>query len=652
MPPKTPNIAGDFRRFNELLRPERRSYALGLVALLFVNACDVIAPLFLAIAVDVAAAQVGGPAPTTPPLLAFFGMDAATLTFAATVIIFLMLQVGANVSRYPMLMYVAVPSHRIGQTVRNTLVDHFLRLSMPFYDRAKSGDLMSRATNDVHQVRMMYGPGVLVGADTIFIITLVVTVMLSLSWKLTLIAMIPLPIIALVTNVLSHAEYNRFEAVQDDLSELTERARESFAGIRVLQAYAREGFDLGRFRHFSHRHLAKQLDLARVRSVLMPTLDLMMGISIVLILLFGGTAVVRDTMSIGTFVAFLFLVGYMSGPMMGFGWSVSLFQRGRASMRRIDALLAEPIDIVDAPNARVARAVATDADHTNVGGIEVHNLTFRYPERVLHLDDADADTTDDKKSAKNTPDEQDEDAPIVPTRELALQNITLSVAPGETLGIIGPVGSGKSTLAKLLVRLYDPPAGAVSLDGDDVLELTLASLRETIVVAPQDTFLFSDTVERNVTMAASDLDPVQTFTRNAHLHDEILELKHGYETMLGERGVNLSGGQRQRLAIARSIAANPKVLVLDDCLSAVDAKTEEAILASLREVFENRTGIIISHRVCAVQGCDKIAVLEEGRLVAHGTHAQLREGDGYYARIAREQGVGTPDAAQSGEAGA
>lgn len=616
------NLAHDIRRFFALLRPEAGHYSIGMLSLLVVNVCDVIAPVFLAVAIDVAAASVGGPPPETPPILGWVGIDAATLTFATTVVAYLALGVGANVFRYPMLMFAAVPSHRIGQAIRNALTDRFLRLSMPFYDRAKSGDLMSRATNDVHQVRMMFGPGVLIGVDTILILSLVVAVMLSLSWKLTLLAMIPLPIIALVTNALSHAEYDRWKEVQDDLSELTERARESFAGSRVLQAYARESFDLGRFRHFSHRHLGKQLRLARVRSVFMPTLDLMMGFSTTLILLFGGRAVVRQDLSVGTFVAFLFLVGYMSGPMMGFGWAVSLFQRGRASLRRIDTLLAEPIDILDAPDARPA---------TGDGAIEIANLTFSYPERpTAESDDAEADNASDETS----------DSGPVRTRPVALTDVSLTVPTGTTLGLIGPVGSGKSTLAKLLIRLYEPPPGTVKLDGDDVLDLTLDSLRTTVVVAPQDTFLFSDTVARNVTMAAETAHPVEHYTRLAHLHDELLALDKGYDTMLGERGVNLSGGQRQRLAIARAIATDPKVLVLDDCLSAVDAKTEEAILGSLRDVFAQRTGVIISHRVCAVQACDQIAVVEDGRITALGTHAELLKTEGYYARIAAEQGVG------------
>ena len=594
----------DIRRFFQLMRPQRSRVTIGLISLMLVNLCSVIAPLFLAIAVDLVAAAAGGPPAQTPPLLAAFGLSVVAMPVVIAVVVYLVLQFAANAFRYPMLMFVAVPSHEIGQSIRNTLTAHFMRLSMPFYDRSKSGDLMSRATNDVHAVRMMFGPGVLVGADTIFIVTLVIAVMLSLSWQLTLIALMPLPIIAFVTNKLSHAEYDRFEAVQSDLSELTERARESYAGIRVIQAYARETFDRTRFNFFSRRHLDRQLALAKVRSVLMPTIDLMMGLSNALILTFGGAAVVRGDLTIGSFVAFLFLTGFLSGPMVGFGWSVSLFQRGRASLRRIDALLAEPVDVHDHEGAQPL---------PNRGDVELRDLTFAYPQLRSN------------------------------ERSEALNGVSVSVPAGQTLGVIGPVGSGKSTLAALLVRLYDPPAGTVFVDGVDVLDAQLESLRETVVLAPQDTFLFSDTVARNISLSGQRDVDVERFTRLAHLHNEVLDLKKGYETMLGERGVNISGGQRQRLAIARAIATEPPVLILDDCLSAVDAKTEEVILDNLREVFEGRTGIIISHRVCAVQGCDQILVLEDGHVTERGTHAELVGGEGYYSRIAAEQGAGGHD---------
>lgn len=612
-------LTHDIKRFRELLRPERGAYALGLFALFMVNITEAAAPIFMAVAIDLTEASLTGSAVKTPPALAMLGISAASFTIISAILCYLVLQTVANVARYPMLMHTAVPSHRIGQTLRRKLVTHLLSLSQSFYDRSRSGDLMSLATADINAVRMMMGPGVLVGIDTLFIVSMVLLVMFALSWELTLIALIPLPLIALFTNFFSHAEYNRFEAVQEDIGELTERTRESYAGIRIIQGYAREDFDGDRFQDYSLRHYAKNMHLARIRSFFDPTLDLMMGASNVLVFVYGGLMVVENTMTLGTFVAFLFLINYLSGPMIGFGWAISLFQRGRASLRRLDAFWDTKIEIQNSEEAK---------PHRGDGGLVIKDLSFAYAGPKL-VEDEDEDPQTATADAKD-------DRTSEPIR--ALEGVSLELAAGQTLGIIGAVGSGKSTLARLLVRLYEPPEGTVLLDGVDIRDLELESLRETIVMAPQNTFLFSDTVARNVMLSAADPDgEPETFTELASLHSELEELKEGYDTMLGERGVNLSGGQRQRLAIARAIAADPKVLILDDCLSAVDARTEEAILGNLRRVFDGRTGVIISHRVRAVQRCDQIIVLEEGRVTERGTHAELIEANGYYARIAAEQ---------------
>ncbi|MFW6058394.1 MAG: ABC transporter ATP-binding protein, partial [Persicimonas sp.] len=517
-------------------------------------------------------------------------------TLVMAVVAYLGLQLVANICRYPMLMWTAVPSHQIGQTVRRSISSRLLSQSQSFYDRAKSGNLMSIATADVNAIRMMLGPGLLVGANTLMLSTLVLAVMFALSWKLALVALIPLPLIYLVTNKLSHLEYEGFEAVQEDLSEMTERVRESYAGIRIIQGFARESFDRGRFEGFSLRHYAKNLVLARVRAAFDPTLDFMLGLSTVLVLVFGGIWVASGQIGVGTFVAFLFLIRYLSGPMIGLGWAISLFQRGRASMGRVQRLLDEPIEVTDAPDAVEAAAS---------GDISIRGLTFGYGD----------------------------DEPV-------LSGVNVTIPAGTTLGVFGPVGSGKTTLARLLTRLYEPPRGTVFLDGVDVRDISLDSLRRQIVLAPQETFLFSTTVERNLTLVQDDItgrEQVIEFAKLAKLHGEVGEFSDGYETMLGERGVNLSGGQRQRLAIARAIAADPQILVLDDCLSAVDANTEHAILENLRRVFAGRTGIIISHRVRAVRDCDAIVVLDDGGAADYGTHDELMARPGYYQTIAREQ---------------
>ncbi|MBU6161832.1 MAG: hypothetical protein KGO50_11980, partial [Myxococcales bacterium] len=305
------SLISDLRRVGALLRHEAPSYAIGLTSLFMVNLCDVVAPVFMAAAVDSTQAVLTGQTPVAPPLMRALGLQAG-LTVGFSVSMYLLLQALANLMRYPMLMYVAVPSHRLGQRLRNALAGHMLELSRRYYDHARSGDLMSLVTSDIGAVRMMLGPGVLVGGDTILIVSLVLVVLFGLSPTLTLLAMVPLPFIAWITNRLSRREYERFEDVQADVAQLTERARESFAGIRIVQGYAREDYDTQRFERYSWRHLEKQMRLARVRSIFMPTLDLMPGISTVLVLIFGGIQVVNEQMSLGTFVAFLFLVGYLA----------------------------------------------------------------------------------------------------------------------------------------------------------------------------------------------------------------------------------------------------------------------------------------------------------------------------------------------------
>lgn len=616
------SLLKDLGRVVGLIKLEGWKYPVGIAALGVVNISDVLAPIFMALAIELTQAEFTGEAANTPTPLALVGLDAVSFTIIGAVAVYLVLQIVANICRYPMLMKVAVPSHYITQRIRRRIANHLLSQSQSFYDRSRSGDIMSIATADVQAVRMLLGPGVLIAADTLLLVSLVLVMLSILSWQLTLITLIPVPFILLITNKLSHLEFDRFKDVQEDLADMTERARESYAGIRIIQGYAREVYDRRRFSGFSKRHYDKNLELAKVRSVFEPTLDLMLGISTTLVLIFGGIGVAQGTMTLGTFVAFLFLIRYLSGPMIGLGWSVSLFQRGRASIHRIEELCETPLEIVDAPNAAKA---------DGPGAIEVRGLTYRYTvDRVL-----------DDGTVEKAP------------KDPVLKDVGFRVPAGKTLGVFGPVGCGKSTLACLITRLYDPPPGTVFLDGKDIRELTLDSLREEVVLAPQETFLFSTTVARNIGMTRDELidlgdeamPELERISRLAHLHDEILRFENAYETMLGERGVNLSGGQRQRLAIARAIAADPRVLILDDCLSAVDSKTEASILNNLREVLSGRTGIVISHRVRAVQDCDEIIVLEEGQVSARGTHAELMAHDGYYSRIAHEQILQTGEVA-------
>lgn len=633
------NLTTQLKRVAELIRPEAKRYALGIGALSIVNVSDVIAPLFMALAVDLTEAALTGGTPSTPRALAIFGVDASGFTIGTAIVVFLCLQFAASLFRYPMLMLVAVPSHQIGQTLRNRITNHLLRQSQSYFDRSKSGDLMSTATADVNAVRMMLGPGVLIAADTFMLVSLVLTTLFLLSWELALIAAIPVPIIYFVTNKLSHAEFKGFQAVQDDLANMTERVRESYAGIRIIQGYAEEAYDRGRFFSFSKRHFRKNLRLARVRAAFDPTLDFFLGLSTVLVLTFGGYQVVEGTMTIGTFVGFLFLIRYLSGPMIGLGWAISLFQRGRASLNRIERLTESDIEIFDAPDASPVEGDVA---------FEIKDLTFRYPvPNELRAANRAADKDTDKV---------DIEALDTSPNEPVLVDVSLKLPQGKVLGVFGPVGSGKSTLASLMTRLYDPPEDTILVDGVDIRDVQLASLRKRVVLAPQETFLFSTTVSRNITLShgrhdgGEAMEEIQEFSELASLHKEVEGFTKGYETLLGERGVNLSGGQRQRLAIARAIASDPDVLILDDCMSAVDSETEAQILRNLRTVFEGRSGVIISHRIKAVENCDEIIVLQNGRVTQRGTHDELLAQKGYYSEVAAQQTGGSRSSAQAANA--
>lgn len=594
-------LRAEIQRVWSYLRPERWWYSLGLFSLLVVNITDVLGPVFIGLAVDLLAAKTRGLKPGTPRILEVFGWQAADFTLFSAVAVYFSLQVLTNLFRYPMLTCVSIPSHRVGQTLRNRLAGHALRLSLPYYHRSRSGDLMSLATADIPAVRMFFGIGILLLVDTAMLLLFTLVVMAGLSLSLALAAVLPLPLIALFTQKFSHAEFNRFQEVQEDLGRLTERTRESYAGIPIIQGFAREEFDRARFTDASWQHWRKNMRLAWVRSLFDPSLDLMMGLSTVLVLAVGGFQIAAGTMSLGTFVAFIYLIGFLSGPMIGFGWAVSLLQRGRASLDRLERFWSEPVEIQDAPGAR---------EPEGEGDLVIRNLTFRHA------------------AAK-------EGAPP------ALEGISLHLVPGKTLGVIGPVGAGKSTLAHLLVRLYDPPPGTIFLDGLDLREWTLSGLRRRVVLIPQDPFLFSDTVNNNIALAPETRnitrEHLQEVLHLASLHEEIQALPEGLGTLLGERGVNLSGGQRQRVAIARAVATNPCLLIQDDCLAAVDARTEEIILTRLGESRVGRSGIVISHRVAAVKRCDEIVVLEHGRITARGTHAELAAQPGFYATVARQQ---------------
>jgi ATP-binding cassette subfamily B multidrug efflux pump len=565
------------------LRKYRGSYVIGTICVFINNGVWILFPLVLRRAVD---GLQGG---VTREKLLAYSLQLMGVAAIKSIFQFLTRWMVIGISR------------EIEFDLRNDLFRHLESLSYSYYQRTRTGDIMARATNDLNAVRMLLGPAIMYSANTIVFTAGALAFMLSISPRLTLYAFLPLPLVSITVQYFGKQIHERFEKIQAMFSEISARAQENFSGARVIRAYVQEEPEIAAFETSNREYINRSLKLVRLMGMLWPTLETMLGLAIVLVLWLGGREVLYGRMSVGGFVAFNTYMVQLTWPVIALGWVINIFQRGTASMGRINEILVEQPEIQDGPETQAA---GESARATQIRGeIEFRGLNFAY-----------------------------NGVPV-------LHDINLRIPEGSSLAIVGPTGSGKTTLVSLIPRIYDAAPGTVWIDGEPVREFSLEPLRRQIGFVPQETFLFSETVRENIAFGEEDATDGQIgwAAEAANIAQDIEEFPDKYRTLVGERGITLSGGQKQRTAIARAIIRNPRILVLDDALSSVDTHTEDKILNHLREVMRGRTTIFISHRVSTVRNADQIAVLHAGRIVEQGTHDELLARNGYYSDLYNKQ---------------
>jgi ATP-binding cassette subfamily B protein len=571
----------ELRSLLPFLRTYRRTFALGLAMVVISNFFTVLGPRYVQRGID--ALRAGAP---------FGQVQRFALLLVGVALV-------GGVARYWMRQTLNSASRRVEFDLRNVLYQHVQRMSAEFHDRYTTGDVMARTTNDLLAVRMVAGPALMYLVDTIIRAALIVPAMVQISPLLTGLALLPLVGLPVAMVSLGQLVHRRTLEIQNQFGTVTDFVRENLSGVRVVRAYRQERAEAEAFRELNEDYQRRNIALAKVQGVFYPVLGLFGGLGGVTILYLGGRMVVAGTVSVGAFVAFGVYLAMLVWPMIALGWAINLVQRGGAAMTRINQLFREQPAITDPaepahlPPARGARALA------------VEEVWFRYPNAV--------------------------------DRGWVLQNISFRVEPGKSLAVVGATGAGKSALVDLLVRTYDPDRGRVLIDGVDIRQLPLGELRSAVGFVPQETFLFSATLKENVLLGAPDDGRLERVSETSQLSAALPDLPAGFDTMLGERGINLSGGQKQRAAIARALAKDPPIFVLDDALSAVDAQTEARILAGLRGALAGRTSVIVSHRLTAVRDADWILVLEQGRVAEQGTHDDLVAAGGRYWELLRRQ---------------
>ena len=558
------------------LRQYRARIAVGVLTVLMTNVAVVVTPQVLGSAVDDLAGSVEA---------------GLLLRYAA---LLLALSCAEGLFRYLMRWILIGVSRRIEFDLRNDLFRHLQRLTPSFYQRHSTGDVMARSTNDLSAVRMVLGPGIMYSVNTLFMVLLTVTILIRTDAGLALLTLAPLLLVSWCVKFFGRKIHQRFEKIQEQFSMLTTLVQENVSGIRVVKAYNQESAFVGRFRDANREYMKRSMALVKVWGVFYPLLAFLLGLSAVFLLWYGGRQVMDGALSLGGLVSFIFYLARLTWPTIALGWVINTFERGSASMGRINRILTIQPDVMDA---------GTLPFEALEGRVEVRNLTFSYD---------------------GTP---------------VLKELEFELPPGNTLAIVGSTGSGKSTLVQLLCRLYPVPRGRILIDGTDVNDIPLTTLRRSIGCVPQDTFLFSESIRDNLTFGVPDASgqSIREAAHTSNILGEIQGFPDQMSTFVGERGLTLSGGQKQRMTIARALLTDPRILILDDSLSSVDTYTEEEILKRLAPIIAGRTTILISHRISTVKGADQILVMDRGRIVQRGRHRELLQVAGPYAEMHRKQ---------------
>lgn len=504
----------------------------------------------------------------------------------------------AGIFRYLIRQTIIVVSREIEYDLRGDFWEHIQKLPLRYFQNNSTGNIMSHATNDINAVRMFIGPSVMYSIDTMVRLIIVVTIMISINFPLTIYSLLPLPILSYGVYRIGKLIHEKYARIQENFSELTTRAQENFSGIRIIKSYVREANEIKKWSELSKEYLRKNMNLVRIQALIMPILYMITGISIIVVIWIGGGKIISGEMNLGDITAFIVYLGILIWPVIAFGWVMNIIQQGEASMKRLNKIFNEPYEIQDLLSADI-----TVKDLK--GEIELKNVSFRYSDSLPEV----------------------------------LKDVNLKIPVGSTLAIVGHTGSGKTSLINLIPRLYDVTSGNILIDGKDIKNIPLDVLRTNVAVVQQESFLFSDSVYGNIAYGLREVDKqrVEVVARIANFNKDVESFPKGYETIVGERGITFSGGQKQRASLARALAADPKILILDDSFSAVDTHTEEEILKNLKEFMKNRTSIIISHRISTVKDADIIIVLADGKIAEQGTHDELVELNGLYADLHYKQ---------------